>query len=167
MPLLSDIASNKKFAWFVEPLPKEAAILEVGCGDGAMAKRARQAGWTRYATLDLRDVGADFTGDILRYRELGLKEASFDAIIAFEVVEHVHCFREFHDLLKPGGLLLLTSPIPERDWILQILEFAGLNQKRTSPHDHLIHFKRIPFFTIEKYKTPAGLAQWGKLRRID
>lgn len=85
--------------------------------------------------------------------------------MAFEVVEHVHCFREFAELLKPGGLLLLTSPVPHMDWLCKALEKVGLNQKRTSPHDHLIYFKNIPLFEPLETKTVGLMAQWGKFRR--
>jgi 2-polyprenyl-3-methyl-5-hydroxy-6-metoxy-1,4-benzoquinol methylase len=43
---------------------------------------------------------------------LALHPESFDVIIAFELIEHVDCFQEFYDLLKPGGLLMLTSSGP-------------------------------------------------------
>ena len=97
--------------------------------------------------------------------ELGLAPASFDVIIAFEVIEHVDCFRECFDLLKHGGLLMLTSPVPHMDWAMKTLEVLGLNQKRTSPHSNLTYFSKIPHFEPVELKTKAGLAQWGILRK--
>jgi hypothetical protein len=77
----------------------------------------------------------------------------------------VDCFQECHDLLKPGGLLMLTSPVPHMDWAMKTLEVLGLNQKRTSPHSNLTYFTKIPLFEPVELKTKAGLAQWGILRK--
>jgi hypothetical protein len=82
-------------------------------------------------------------------------------IIAFEVLEHVDCLDACLSLLKPGGKLLATSPVPERDWILQLLEKLGANQKRTSEHDHLLDFRSVRQFQLAEYRRVAGLSQWG------
>lgn len=92
---------------------------------------------------------------------MGLEADSFDYIVAFEVVEHVDCWEAVYQLLRPGGKLLATSPVPHMDWFMKFLEFVGLNQPRTSPHDNLIYFKKAPFFELTEYKVIAFLAQWG------
>lgn len=166
MPMLSDIAQRKKIAYFLDPLPKDAAILEIGCGARWVGDHLRSAGYTGYVGNDLFPP-ADIVGDIRKWPELGLKAESFDAIVAFEVVEHVDLFQEAFDLLKPGGRLLLTSPVPEMDWAMQLLEAVGLNQKRTSPHDHLIDFRTIPLFEPVAIRRVAGLSQWGVFRKPD
>lgn len=164
MPMLSDIAQRKKIDYFLSPLPKDAAILEIGCGAKWVGDHLRGAGYTGYVGNDLFPP-ADIVGDIKQWAKLGLKAESFDAIVAFEVVEHVDLFQEAYDLLKPGGTLLLTSPVPEMDWAMQILEAVGLNQKRTSPHDHLIDFRTIPLFEAVEIRRVAGLSQWGIFRK--
>ncbi|WP_422058921.1 class I SAM-dependent methyltransferase [Sphingopyxis sp.] len=166
MPMLSDIAQRKKIAYFLDPLPRDAAILEIGCGSRWVGDHLRGAGYSGYVGNDLFPP-ADIVGDIRTWASLGLKPESFDAIIAFEVVEHVDLFQEAFDLLRPGGQLLLTSPVPEMDWAMQLLEAVGLNQKRTSPHDHLIDFRRIPLFAPVSLRRVAGLSQWGILRKPD
>ena len=65
----------------------------------------RKGGWTGYHGLDIVPP-ADYVGDIRNWREIGLEPESFDVIIAFEVVEHVDCFKECYDLLKHGGKML-------------------------------------------------------------
>ena len=160
MPLLSDYARRKKIQHFLAGIPKDARILEVGCGSAWVREYLTSNGWTGYVGLDLAPP-ADIVGDITNWRTLGLEPASFDVIIAFEVVEHVDCFRECHDLLKPGGRLMLTSPVPHMDWVMKMLERAGLNQKRTSPHDHLVSFRHVPLFAEKQITVVKGLAQWG------
>jgi len=164
MPLLSDIARRKKIRYFLDPIPRDARILEIGCGSKWVGDYLRANGWNHYTGMDLFPP-ADVVGDIKEWRELGLAPESFDVIIAFEVIEHVDCFQECYDLLEPGGLLMLTSPVPHMDWAMKTLEVLGLNQKRTSPHSNLTYFSKIPRFEAVELKTKAGLAQWGILRK--
>jgi hypothetical protein len=51
------------------------------------------------------------------------------------------------------------------DWVMNILEFLGLNQKRTSPHSNLVYFTRLAQFQLLEYRKVAGLSQWGILRK--
>jgi SAM-dependent methyltransferase len=160
MPFLSRYAAAKKFGYFTQRIPKSAQILEVGCGSGWVGRLLKQNGWKHYVGLDLVPP-ADIVGDIRNWRELNLKPASFDVILAFEVVEHVDCIQDCYDLLRPGGMLMATTPVPHMDWALKFLEWVGLNQKRTSPHDHLCYLAAVPYFEAREVKTIAFMAQWG------
>jgi SAM-dependent methyltransferase len=166
MPALSDYAQRKKIDYFLKPLPKDARILEIGCGSRWVGDHLRGNGWRNYVGADLVPP-ADIVGDIREWRSLGLKSESFDVVIAFEVIEHVDLVQEAYDLLRPGGLLLLTSPVPHMDWAMKLLEALRLNQRRTSPHDHLVYFERIRLFEPVSLRRKAGLSQWGILRKPD
>jgi SAM-dependent methyltransferase len=164
MPLLSTIGRDLKLRYFLRAVPKDAQILEIGSAEGWLGKYLKENGWKNYIGLDLMP-GADIVGDLRDWKKLGLKANSFDVIFAFEVLEHVPCFQECFDLLKPGGYLMATSPVPHMDWLCQILENLGLNQKRTSPHDYLIYFREIPLFEPVAIKTIAIFSQWGIFRK--
>lgn len=164
MPMLSDIAQAKKIDYFLTPLPRDAAPSEIGCGARWVGDYLRRSGYTGCVGNDLFSP-ANIVGDIRQWPLLRLKPESFDAIVAFEVVEHVDLFQEADDLLKPGGQLLLTSPVPEMDWAMQMLKAVGLNQKRTGPHDHLIDFRTIPLFEAVAIRRVAGLSQWGTFKK--
>ncbi len=164
MPLLSDYAQRRKIEYFLDPLPRDARILEIGCGSRWVGDHLRGNGWTGYVGVDLAPP-ADLVGDIRDWRGLGLAPASQDVIVAFEVIEHVDLTQEAFDLLKPGGLLLLTSPVPHMDWVMKLLEGVGLNQRRTSPHSNLTYFDRIARFEPVSIRRKAGLSQWGILRK--
>ena len=164
MPLLNRYVRKRKIDYFVDDIPKASRIFEVGCADGWLGRYLNENGWRHYVGLDLTPP-ADIVGNILDWKGLGIREQSFDVIIAFEVIEHVSCFQELFDMLVPGGSLLLSSPIPHMDWLLKIFEKIGLTQKRTSPHDHIVYFKDIPLFEPVEVRTVGCMAQWGKFRR--
>ena len=141
-PILSEISRRRKLGLLLEHLPLECSVLEVGPGDGWLSGRLRAAG-IRVTTLDLCGP-ADIVGDITRWEELGLAPGSFDAIVAMEVIEHVDCLDALRTLCRPDGLIILSSPHPRWDWLMQILERIGLNQRRTSEHTNLTDFSEIP-----------------------
>ena len=165
MPFLSDLARKKKISWFLNPIPKDAAILEVGSGSGWVGDYFRENGWTNYTGIDLVPP-ADIVGDIGNWKTLGIQKASFDYIVAFEVVEHVDIFPACEALLKPGGKLLVTTPLPRADWIMKLLENVGLNQKRTSPHSNLLYLKDVGGLQLISRRNVAGLSQWGVFEKF-
>lgn len=164
MPLLRDLARRKRCEYFFPEISENARILEIGCGSRWVREYLKTAGRMNYVGMDLFPP-ADIVGDIKQWRHLGLTPESFDVIIAFEVIEHVDLVDEAFALLKPGGLLMLTAPLPHMDWALWILESLGLNQKRTSPHSNLVYFSKLPLFELVNCKKAGGLCQWGILRK--
>ena len=79
--------------------------LDVGCG------------WRKFGWNALRvDINPEFKPDVVGDIEgpLGFRDASFDIVIALDVLEHVRRpFRaaaEIARVLKPGGTLFLTVP---------------------------------------------------------
>ena len=163
MPLLSDYARRKKLDFLLKRLKPGDRVLEIGAGAGWLGPALSHHG-ASYHSLDLKGP-ADFIGDIRDWKRLGVPEASFDFIVALEVVEHVPCFEEIRDLLKPGGHLFATSPAPKWDWACAALEALGLSQRRTSPHDHLIDFTGITLLEPVLIKRVGLLSQWGLFRK--
>jgi len=81
-------------------------ILYVGCG-----KRKNEIGVVR---LDISpDVNPDFIHN-LDYFPYPFEDSSFSEIECFDVIEHLDnipkTLEEFHRLLKPGGILRITTP---------------------------------------------------------
>ena len=164
MPVLSDVARRKKISWFLQSIPKPADILEIGCGSGWVGEYLIKNGWQHYRGIDLVPP-ADIVGDVREWRALGLQPEMFDVIIAFEVVEHVDVYPACEALLKPGGRLLITTPLPHADWIMKMLESTGLNQKRTSPHSNLHYLQTEGDLELVDYRKIAGLSQWGIMEK--
>jgi len=164
MHLVSNYIQRQKAQFFLSAIPKEAMVLEIGSGGGWLGRHMRESGWINYHGLDITPP-ADIVGSISAWRSLGIAPESFDVVIAFEVVEHVDCFQEAYDILRPGGLLMVTTNVPHLDWICRILEILGISQRRTSPHDHLVYLDRVRRFEMSRKRTVAFLSQWAILRK--
>lgn len=98
-------------------------VLDAGCGVGYGTLILARAGAARARGLDISDEAvadarfragplADFTkGDL---RALPFPDDSFDVVTCFEAIEHVEgqdrVLDEFRRVLRPGGLLLVSSP---------------------------------------------------------
>lgn len=149
-PLLSEISRRRKLCLLLAHLCPGSSVLDVGSGSGWFADRLRERAYA-VKTADLVSP-ADFVGDINRWREWGIPPHTFDAVVALEVIEHVDCLASFRALCKVGGLIMLSSPHPDWDWVMKMLEFFRLTQRRTSPHDHLIDFSQIamPVVTLQR-----------------
>ena len=150
---------KKRTDFFLSKIGPEDRVLEVGTGSGWFRREVEKHGCGTYVGIDLNPP-ADIVGDILQWQSLGLEQGSFDVIVAFEVVEHVDCFRACHDLLRPGGRMLITTPVPHFDWAMKILEGLGLNQKRTSPHSNLVYLNQVNEFATKDICHILALSQW-------
>jgi len=102
-------------------LPAPARVLDVAAGQGAFSVKLRDLGHDVQALdfsrdnwkaddvpLLLADLDTDFAS------EFPESEKQFDALVAIEIIEHLEnpfrFVRECAKLLKPGGLLFLTTP---------------------------------------------------------
>jgi SAM-dependent methyltransferase len=116
---------NQWLAVTLASLPSGARILDAGAGE---LKNRRLCGHLRYVSQDACQYEGtgnaeglqtgvwntsqiDIVSDIARIPE---PDASFDAVLCSEVLEHVpdplSALRELARLLKPGGRLILTAP---------------------------------------------------------
>lgn len=164
-PPISELARRKKLEFFFARIDPAAKILDLGCADGWVGQWAKDHGYADVTGVDVVPP-ADVVGDVREWRSLGLAEHSFDVVIAFEVVEHGDYSDAIHDLLKPHGRLMATTPVPHLDWACRIGERVGLFQKRTSPHTHLVDLRRFPRFDCTERVVKGGVAQWAVLRPV-
>jgi SAM-dependent methyltransferase len=104
---------------FSRILPQGARVLDVGCGFGFFVKRLSAAG-LKAEGIDLSRTGVAHAlsigaaARVARIEDAGFEPASFDAVSAFYVIEHLRNPGAFLSaaarLLKPGGYLLLRWP---------------------------------------------------------
>jgi 2-polyprenyl-3-methyl-5-hydroxy-6-metoxy-1,4-benzoquinol methylase len=98
-------------------------LLEFGAGAGCFALRlASGEKFSDVVCADILPRPSEFP-DSIEWIEfdlnhpLPLGDGTFDTIVSVEVIEHLEnpraVFREFYRLLKPGGVLVLTTPNQE------------------------------------------------------
>jgi SAM-dependent methyltransferase len=100
-------------------VPTGGRVLDVGSADGPSAAWLRErAAATVALDLDPRGLAAD--GVCGSATALPFADDSFDAVAAFDVVEHCEpeslTLREMHRVLRPGGRLVLSVPAYEWAW---------------------------------------------------
>lgn len=100
-------------------LPRDAAILDVGCGTGAWLKRLSDEGFTNLWGVDQDLQGLAFSGATTKVADLNsddfpFSDRRFDLITAIEVIEHLEnpgrLYRLLSQVLQPSGVALVTTP---------------------------------------------------------
>jgi len=104
----------------LEQHKKPGTLLDVGCGDGAFLKTAKNSGWTPKGTevsgWAAQNLQTDFgievkTGDL---PSLDWPEKSFDAVTMWHVLEHtldpLANLRKIRALLKDDGVFIMAVP---------------------------------------------------------
>jgi SAM-dependent methyltransferase len=163
-------------------LPPRARILEAGCGVGGNIEML--AGFGRVDAFEPDGPSRQYVGDRLGLTpaegflpdQVPYKAASFDAVCAFDVVEHVEddhgSVAALADLVRPGGYLVVTVPAYRWMWsahdvihhhkrrytrqeILQIVRDAGLEPVKAS------------YFNAVLFPLAAAVRMAKRLARID
>ncbi len=102
-------------------------VLDAGCGVGYGAEMLNRAGASEVVAIDNSQaalelaksaVSAGVTLELGDVRDVDHGDGSFDVVVCFEVIEHVEepdrVLDELTRLLRPDGLLLISSPNRER-----------------------------------------------------
>ena len=130
---LSDTLVFDRYRWLKKWLPEtneDLELIDVGCGSGAFTMAAASCGYnsiglswdkrdkeeaTKFAKLAGFNSRVSFV--ISDARKLGQKKSykeRFDVCLNFENIEHIiddqKLMKDIYDILKPGGLLLFSTP---------------------------------------------------------
>ncbi|HEX7102569.1 MAG TPA: methyltransferase domain-containing protein [Nitrolancea sp.] len=107
---------------FIDGLPRDIRVLEVGAGGGFTLERLRQMGFNRLAGLDLtestlaamRERAPDARLVAADAEALPFRDGSFDLLLSSDVVEHLPAleehFAEAARLLTLDGYYLFKTP---------------------------------------------------------
>lgn len=102
--------------------PRVTSVLEIACSHGGFLAYCAERGIADVVGVEVSPETCAFAKakfglphvESGLFPEVELPRTSFDAITGFDVFEHfpepVRAARAFHDLLEPGGLLLLQTP---------------------------------------------------------
>jgi SAM-dependent methyltransferase len=122
------MADKWEFAVALRDLGRSRRILEVGSGPGLFVERAmKELKGATIKGLDLNEEAVsqarrkNLPVERLEVRDLALRGETFDAVCAFQVLEHLSRPREFLEaliqVLAPAGTLILS--VPNRDSFLR------------------------------------------------
>ena len=107
-------------------IPRDARLLDVGCADGSLLRAA--GGRVReYVGIDPDAPSGDPRLVRGRFPDDPRPSAAFDAITMLAVFEHfsesdrARVVAACHELLRPGGRVILTVPAPVVDQIVDVL----------------------------------------------
>lgn len=101
-------------------------VLDAGCGVGYGAELLSQAGASEVVGVDNSEAAIELArnaSDNVSYqvgdvRRLAFDDGAFDLVVCFEVIEHVDepllVLDELARVLRPGGMLLVSSPNRDR-----------------------------------------------------
>jgi len=107
----------------VNRLQSEHEILDVGFGEGYGANLLSEH-VSSVTAIDVDKYAVQYanhrygsdncTFELYNGSKLPFEEGTFDAVISFQVIEHIeddlHFLREIHNVLKPKGYTILTTP---------------------------------------------------------
>lgn len=114
-----------------EGITEAASILDIGCGTGAMAGLFRPEGYVGVDTNPdyisrARSKNSRYRFEVVDGRALPFADGSFDAVVILAVIHHLDdidarsLLQESRRVLAPGGVLLVSEPVPARsrwNWI--------------------------------------------------
>lgn len=107
-----------------ETLPDNAAVIDVGCGEGYYTSEISKAN-------DFEIFGIDISKDALKYASKSIKNSCFAVASAFSLPfaeNSADCvlsifapssYEEFHRVLKPDGKLIKAIPLEDHLWELK------------------------------------------------
>jgi len=178
-------------------LRPESRWLDYGCGNGGLVRHLLQTG-----TCDAAGFESGWIADRARTAGIPLLDdagletrvGSFDVVTAIEVIEHVvepmPAFRRIRSLLKPGGLLFLTTGnaaahanlerwdyvLPEvhvsffeprtLDLALQTAGFRPERRGRVPGFEKIIRFKVLKNLGVRRESPLLDPLPWRALARI-
>jgi 2-polyprenyl-3-methyl-5-hydroxy-6-metoxy-1,4-benzoquinol methylase len=139
---------------------RDRRVLDAGCGYGAFSRAAGKRG-ARVVSCDiarnvvrLASTSTPSHGVVSDACALGFKTESFATIISSEMVEHVErpidAVRELARVLKPGGLLVITTPNRPWQWVVRMA-----SRLRLRPFHGLENFLR--WSELDAACTTSGL----------
>ena len=121
-------------------LPKDARILEIGCGTGHNLPMLSRFGQVDAIEIDpaARDIAAERLGKPVSDAPLPqlpeIERGAYDLIAVLDVVEHIEddvaALTAMRDCLKPGGKILIT--VPAHQWMWSAHDVVNHHHRRYS-----------------------------------
>lgn len=129
-----------------------ARLLDIGCANGDFPRYMRRRGWS-IAGVEIGEQARqidDFEVHRCEFTDAPLAAASFDAVTAWAVMEHVHqpsrYFKRAAEVLKPGGR-----------FVFLVTNFESWGSRHLYREDLPRHLYFFTEGTVRRYLESAGL----------
>jgi 2-polyprenyl-3-methyl-5-hydroxy-6-metoxy-1,4-benzoquinol methylase len=118
-------AEHRGRYWWVAQIVDGKDVLDAGCGTGYGARILAAAGAASVTGVDVSAEAVEATKETpgldavvqADLRDLPFDDDSFDLVVCWEVIEHIEegarAIAEFRRVLRPDGILLVSSPNPD------------------------------------------------------
>lgn len=153
-----------ELAPWLAPLPKEARILDVGCGPGFMLDVVKSLGFARTYGVDVSPEQARLAqarhpqvvqGDAFAF--LAAQSEPFDAVLAFDLIEHFTVAEAFdfldavHRVLPVGGRLVIQTPNGDAPMVGPVYNGDLTHETLFTPHS-LRHLLNATGFEVVEFR---------------
>jgi ubiquinone/menaquinone biosynthesis C-methylase UbiE len=169
---------TKAFSW-LKGIPKNAVILEIGCGTGRYHKLLKENEFINVISSDItmehiiraKENNTNGIFNIASAEKLPYKSNSIDVVVSNAAIEHFDKpevgVREISRVLKPGGKAVITSDC--YSW--RILQIIRLYRSRMPIDKAMTFFKFRKMFsdndlTLEKYEGWGVTHYFRRLEKI-
>jgi ubiquinone/menaquinone biosynthesis C-methylase UbiE len=160
-PFFEKILSSLRFGKIIQYIPSNARILDLGCGYNGKLLQTIEKSISSGVGMDIsvnpesKNTKIELISHNLNY-PLPFSENEFDVVTSLANLEHLddpsYALQEIFRVLKPGGILLLTTPSVYAKPVLEILAFLRI-VSRQEIEDHKNYFdKKILYEYCRKIK---------------
>ncbi len=150
-PILEGFLSNLRFNKVIKHIPNNSRVLDVGGGYNSRLLQKIKDKISSGVGIDAHVSKNDFGPKIKLIesdlnKELPFPDHEFDVVISLANLEHLEYPRinaaEMFRVLKPGGLLLLTTPSVYAKPVLEFLSFKLKIVNEEEIRDHKNYFNK-------------------------
>lgn len=131
-----------------------SSLLNLGGGTGQVSTIIKELGFD-IKNVDIeveKETDENFFFDLNCDKDLPFEENSFDVVLCQEVIEHIEnpwrLFRQVYRVLKPGGLMMVTTPNILSDYSKKIFNKNGYFYW-FQPKNFDYHINPIPIWELE------------------
>lgn len=149
----------------------QKSILDIGCGNGFFLEELKRAikrknvnyfgvDYSKYKVSEAKKMHSDMEFKVCNLEEaIPYGDNTFDVVYSGEVIEHIydpdHMLEECKRVLKPGGLLIITTPNLNA-WYNRVLFLFGVQPIFYETSTRSAKVGAGPLRRIKSQTTPVG-----------
>ncbi len=153
-PFFESIFRKLRIGKVLSLIPGNSIVCDVGCGPGGVLLKSIRDKISYGYGFDNLVEKSEFDNILLQKLNLDrealpLEDSSMDVVTALAVLEHfenpLFILQQIFRILKPGGILLLTTPTPMAKPVLELLAYKLnlINKREIDEHKHYFNREEL------------------------